>query len=116
LIRVLHCDDSTAYRRLVAVLLGEAGDIEMVGEADDCHALMTALGDSRPDVLLLDLVPGLSPARLAEAAPGVRVVLHTGHPPEAADPQLLALAAAHVPKCSDVDELRTALRAACLRP
>jgi DNA-binding NarL/FixJ family response regulator len=116
LIRVLHCDDSTAYRRLVAVLLAEAGDIEMVGEAADCHGLVTALGDSRPDVLLLDLVPGLSASRLAELTQGVRIVLHTGHPPEAADPQLLALAAAHVPKCVDVDELRAALRAACLQP
>jgi DNA-binding NarL/FixJ family response regulator len=113
LIRVLHCDDSTAYRRLVAVLLEDADDIELAAEAGDADELIQALGEARPDVLLLDLVPGLSAAEIAAAAPGVRVVLHTGRVTDSIDADMRALARASVPKTSDVAVLTRMLLAAC---
>jgi DNA-binding NarL/FixJ family response regulator len=115
-IRVLHCDDSHAYRRLVRALLETEPDIEYVGEAEDHEAAVTAAAETRPDVLLLDMVVG--PQRgdlataLAGAAPGVRVLILSGHPAERADPALRDLAVGHVRKSTAMGELADAIRAA----
>jgi len=53
-IRVLHCDDSEAFTRLVAFWLAEHDDIEYVGEARTAEAALAALPTARPDVVLLD--------------------------------------------------------------
>ena len=42
-IRVLHCDDSEAFTRLVAFWLAEHDDIEHVGEAHTAAAALAAL-------------------------------------------------------------------------
>ena len=107
-IRVLHCDDSLAFRRLVAVLLGDEPDMEVVGEATDRDSLLAGLAEQRPDVLLLDLVPGVTPADLA----GTRVLLLTGHPPEHVDGPLRETAVGHVTKSTALGELPAAIRAA----
>ena len=41
-IRVLHCDDSEAFTRLVAFWLAEHDDIEHVGEAHTAEAALAA--------------------------------------------------------------------------
>jgi DNA-binding NarL/FixJ family response regulator len=115
-IRVLHCDDSLAYRRLVRALLETEPDIEYAGEADDHAGAVRAAAEIRPDVLLLDMVVGAQredlAAALAQAAPGVRVLILSGHPAERADPALRELAVGHVQKATAMGELPGAIRAA----
>ncbi|WEH13807.1 response regulator transcription factor [Streptomyces sp. VNUA24] len=84
-VRVLLADDDALLRTGVAVTLGTAPDIEVVGEAADglravelCHALA-------PDVVLMDVrMPGIdgieATARIAAAGPAVRVLVLTTFP------------------------------------
>ena len=116
MIRVFHCDDSLAYRRLVRAMLDSEPDMEIVGEAADHPAALAGVADTQPDIVLLDMVvgppdPGFAPA-LAAAAPDARVIILSGHPPERVEPDLRALAAGHVAKSTAFDELARAVRAA----
>jgi DNA-binding NarL/FixJ family response regulator len=52
--RVLLVDDQTLVRHGIRTLLDMAG-VEVVGEADDGSAALTAIEATRPDVVLLDL-------------------------------------------------------------
>jgi DNA-binding NarL/FixJ family response regulator len=52
--RVLLVDDQTLVRHGIRTLLDMAG-VEVVGEADDGGAALTAIERTRPDVVLLDL-------------------------------------------------------------
>ncbi|GLQ97998.1 LytR/AlgR family response regulator transcription factor [Dyella mobilis] len=64
--RVLIVDDEPLARARLATLLGECEDVEIVGSVGDGEAALTALSDSRPDVLLLDInMPGLDGKALA---------------------------------------------------
>ena len=119
MVRVFHCDDSHAYRRLIrAVLLPEEG-IELVGEADGYATLMGGLAEARPDVLLLDMVRGVTDsdvaAALREVAPGMPVIILSGHPPDAVDPGIRELAAAYVMKSTSFDDLAATIREAGMR-
>jgi DNA-binding NarL/FixJ family response regulator len=113
-IRVFHCDDSLAYRRLVRAMLETEADIELVGEAPDHPATLAGVHEAQPDVVLLDLVvgppdPGFG-AALQAAAPYARVLILSGHPFERVDPELQAVAAGHVPKSTAFDQLAQAVR------
>ena len=114
MIRVFHCDDSLAYRRLVRAMLETATDIEIVGEAADHRATLVRVAETRPDVVLLDVVvgprdPGFA-AALHAAAPGARIVILSGHPFDRVAPELQAIAAGHVPKSAAFDQLAQAVR------
>ena len=56
LIRVLVVDDHFLVRRGICALLATEPDIEVVGEADDGAAAVTAAARLQPDVILMDLV------------------------------------------------------------
>jgi DNA-binding NarL/FixJ family response regulator len=118
-IRVLHCDDSHAYRRLIRAVLMLEQDIELVGEATSRETLLPALEATRPDVLLLDMVRGVTDTDLADelraVAPGLLVVVLSGHPPEALNPGIRALAAAHVTKSTSFEALADTIRSVGLR-
>jgi DNA-binding NarL/FixJ family response regulator len=118
-VRVFHCDDSHAYRRLIRAVLQTEESIELVGEADRYETLMAGLADARPDVLLLDMVRGVTDsdvaAALRETAPGVAVIILSGHHPDAVDPGIREVAAAHVMKSTSFDELARTIRAAGVR-
>jgi DNA-binding NarL/FixJ family response regulator len=82
-IRVFHCDDSLAYRRLVRAMLETEPDITIVGEAADHPGALAGIAEAQPDVVLLDLsmpqLDGLEViARLRSVAPGVGIVVFSG--------------------------------------
>jgi len=72
-IRVLVVDDNPVIRRGIAALLDEADDVKVVGEAGDGREAIRVAGESRPDVVLLDVrmpvMDGIEAARpLSEQA------------------------------------------------
>ena len=119
MVRVFHCDDSHAYRRLIRAVLEGEDDIELVGEAAGREGLLEVLADLQPDVLLLDMVRGVTDsdvaALLQEAAPEMAVIILSGHHPDAVDPGIRELAAAHVMKSTSFDTLAEAIRSAGVR-
>ncbi|HMJ37467.1 MAG TPA: response regulator [Baekduia sp.] len=114
MVRVLHCDDSSAFRALLRAELEGDEDIEIVGEAPDVDGAIAVAGQTHPDVVLLDLldVDRDVVGELRGAAPGVQVVVLSGHPREYGEGRR-AGAAAYVEKDAPIDELRaTVLRVA----
>ena len=64
--RVLIVDDEPLARMRLAALLGECADAEVVGSVADADAAVAAIGESSPDLLLLDInMPGLDGTALA---------------------------------------------------
>ena len=56
--RVFHCDDSEAYRRLLAEMLAAHADLQVVGGCDDHDTALEEIRASRPDVVVLDAMMG----------------------------------------------------------
>ena len=119
MVRVFHCDDSHAYRRLIRAVLVLEDGIELVGEADGRERLMTGIAETQPDVLLLDMVRGVTDSDVADAlrqaAPGMAVVILSGHHPEAVNPGIRELAAAYVMKSTSFDDLAETIRGVGVR-
>jgi DNA-binding NarL/FixJ family response regulator len=114
MVRVLHCDDSAAFRALLRAELEDDADIELVGEAPDVDGAIEVAGRTRPDVVLLDLldVDRDAVGELRVAVPGVSVVVLSGHPREYGEGRR-AGAAAYVEKDAPIAELRaTVMRVA----
>ena len=82
-IRVLHCDDSEAFTRLVAFWLAEHDDMEHVGEAHTAESALAALPAAHPDVVLLDTLGRPGDDTLLQAiravTPGVKVIVYSGY-------------------------------------
>lgn len=116
MIRVFHCDDSLAYRRLVGAMLETEPDMEIVGEAADHATTLAGVTETQPDVVLLDMVVGAPDpefaAALRSAAPRARVLILSGHPLERVAPELQAIADGHVAKSTAFDQLAQAMREA----
>jgi DNA-binding NarL/FixJ family response regulator len=114
MIRVLHCDDSSAFRALLRAELEDDAEIEIVGEAPDVDVAVAVAEATRPDIVLLDLLDVERDAvgELQTVAPDVRVVVLSGHPREYGEGRR-AGAAAYVEKDAPIAELRaTVLRVA----
>ena len=81
-IRVVHCDDSAPYRRLVELMLEEFADIELVGSVADHQLAVEECRTLQPDVVLLDaLVPqGINDpvGAIRAVAPGAAVLMLSG--------------------------------------
>ena len=78
-LRVVIADDHPAYRAALARVLRENG-IEVVAEASNGESAISAVDETAPDVIVMDLnMPGLSgleaTRRLAEEAPSTRVLV-----------------------------------------
>jgi DNA-binding NarL/FixJ family response regulator len=64
--RVVLADDHPMVRTAIRKLLEKAGDIEVIGEADDGAEALRLVEDLDPDVLLLDMeMPGLNGVQVA---------------------------------------------------
>jgi DNA-binding NarL/FixJ family response regulator len=117
-IRVFLCDDTREFRTLVRHLLEEDGDIAVVGEAGDGEAGTQGVGETQPDVVLLDLAmpvcDGLETLpRLREIAPHSAVLVLSGMSAELLGPSTQRLGAdGYLEKGVDPPELRRAVRAA----
>lgn len=69
--RVLVVDDEPLARSRLVALLGECEDVVVAGSVADGEAALAALGETQPDLLLLDInMPGLDGAALAARLAG----------------------------------------------
>ena len=83
-IRVLVVDDETVVREGLAAILANYSDIEVVGQAADGIQALEGIKQTKPNVVLLDLVmPGLDGLatipRIKEIAPDTRILVVTSY-------------------------------------
>ena len=115
-IRVLLADDHVMVRRGIRQFLEEAGDIEVVAEANDGAEALRLVEEQHPDVAVLDIrmpeVTGVEATRqIKERFPQVRVLILTAYDD---DPYVFALLQAgadgYVLKTASGNELVRAVR------
>jgi DNA-binding NarL/FixJ family response regulator len=117
-IRVLVVDDHRLVRAGLVTLLDSADDMEIVGEAANGEQGVAVAGETRPDVVLMDLsMPVLdgveATRRLLDAQPEARVVALTSFSDRQRVSEVLeAGATGYLLKDCAPDELLAAVRAA----
>jgi DNA-binding NarL/FixJ family response regulator len=115
-IRVFHCDDSPAFTRLVRHWLQDHEGLTHVGAANTGEAVLAALAEARPDVILLDTMgaphDGSLLASIREAAPQARVIVYSGYLSILDADDLGGHADAYLAKGDDEEALVAAIRAA----
>ena len=114
MVRVLLCDDATEMRALLRWAFERGEGIDVVGEAADSAAALTAIADLAPDVVVLDLqMPELAPGALlraiADVAPTTPIVTFSGFEPDLVAPAEARLVTLHVPKTTDLALVRQAV-------
>lgn len=82
--RCVAVDDHPAVRQGLALLLAEAGDIDLVGAVGRGEPAMEAIAEHAPDVAIVDIrlpgVDGLALVRwIAEQAPQVKTVVYSAY-------------------------------------
>jgi DNA-binding NarL/FixJ family response regulator len=90
--RVLLVDDNAGVRQDLRTVLALAGDVEVVGEAQDGQAAIRQVDSLRPDVVVIDLampvMDGYEATRQIKTCyPACRVIALTIHGDEAARQQ-----------------------------
>ena len=115
-IRLVLADDHAIVRDGLRTLIASAGDVEVVGEADNGADAERLAAELRPDVVVIDIsMPGGGPEaaeRIAQAAPDVRVLVLTMHDDRAHLRRMLEAGAdGYVLKRATFDELMRAIRA-----
>ena len=115
--RVLVVDDHTVMRQGMVTLLNSQPAIEVVGDVANGREAILAVDETRPDVVLMDLMmPGLNgldaTRQIRKNRPSTKVVILTAFVDE--DQIVMALdagASGYVKKSSSIDELVIAIRA-----
>lgn len=116
-IRVLIVDDHAVVRSGLTQLLSTSADLDIVGDASDGAAAILAVETLAPDVVLMDLsMPGMdgveATRRIAEAAPGTRVLVLTSLSERSRILDALAAGAdGYLLKHAEPDEIANAIRA-----
>ncbi len=117
-IRLLLVDDHQVVRSGLRMLLGGESDVEIVGEAGTAKEALDAVGQLRPDIVLMDIglpdISGIQATReIKRLYPEVAVVALTIHEDEEYFFKMLEAGAnGYVPKRAAPEELLTAIRAA----
>ncbi len=116
--RVLIADDHPAFRRGVELMLGEFGDIVVVGHAETGQRAVELTAEVTPDVVLMDLrmpdMDGIEATRrlgLTEQPPAV-VVLTMFEDDDSVFAAMRAGARGYLLKGADQEEIVRAIRAA----
>ncbi|MCC7207528.1 MAG: response regulator transcription factor [Anaerolineae bacterium] len=118
-IRVVLADDHSVVRRGIREFLTEAGDIQVVGEADSGVQALELIDQRHPDVAVLDVqMPGGGgievARRVREKGLGLGILILTAYD----DPPYIraaidAGANGYVLKSSEAEEIVDAVRAVC---
>lgn len=118
-IRIFHCDDSSAFTRLVRHWLDEHAELEYVGAAHSGDEALAALPSARPDVVLLDSMgsPGDTALlrRIRTAVPEARVIVYSGYLSIVTSDELGGEADAYLAKSDDEQMLVRMIRAVVAR-
>lgn len=116
MIRILLVDDHALFRSGMRHILEEAGEMEVVGEADSGETALEKVRERQPDVVLMDIhMPGIggieATRRIHRLAPEVRVIAVTALDDEPFPSQLLdAGAVGYLTKGCPAGELLQAVR------
>jgi len=116
-IRVLVADDHPAFRAGLQLMLADAGDLEVVGLAENGDQAVELAEPLRPDVVVMDLrMPGLdgigATRRLLELDPAVGVVVLTMfEDDDSVFAAMRAGARGYLLKGAEQDEILRAIRA-----
>ena len=81
-VRVVLADDQPLVRAALRMVITDAADIEVVGEAGDGGEAVEVAGRERPDVVVMDIrMPGLdgieATRRISQRVPGTHVIVLT---------------------------------------
>jgi len=84
-LKVFIVDDSALVRKRLRSLLEDIGEVELVGEAEDCAEAIDAIPKARPDVVILDIhMPGGSGIEvlkeIKKGEPSPLVIMLTDYP------------------------------------
>jgi DNA-binding NarL/FixJ family response regulator len=116
-LRILVAEDHETVRQGLKMIVDSQPDMEIVGEAGDGRAAVSAAVKLKPDILLMDIsMPQLNglqaTKKLKECCPEVKVLTLTRHKDGGYLQQLLrAGASGYILKQSPPDELLHAIRA-----
>jgi DNA-binding NarL/FixJ family response regulator len=117
-LKLLIADDHSLMLAAVRMALADEADIEIVGEAQAGHQLLPLVGQTSPDVVLLDLrMPGMDGLRclelLRERHPKVKCIVLSGNDdPNAVDASFERGAVAFIQKNIDPSDLAAVIRQA----
>ena len=115
-ISIFLCDDVPELRALLRFGLEEDGELHVVGEAGNARAGIEAIGELRPDIILLDLsmpdMDGLEAIpHLRQASPATAIVVFSGFAADRMRDTALALGAVrYVEKGTPLDTVRATVR------
>lgn len=116
MIRVAVIEDDAEIREALATLLGESPGFTCVGHYGSCEEALAALPESKPDVILMDIVlPGMNgiegAAAIHKKNPEIDLVMLTVHPDDRFVYDALAAGAAgYLLKESSADRILDAIR------
>lgn len=117
-IKVLLVDDHTVVLKGLAFFLSTQEDLELVGEANNGKEALVKVGETTPDVILMDLyMPEMdgveATAYIKKEYPNVKVIVLTSFSDQAhVLPALRAGASGYILKDVEPDQLVEAIRSA----
>lgn len=122
-IRLLLADDHTMFRQGIAVVLGEYGGMEVIGQADNDESAVEMVRRLKPDVVLMEVQKPFSKARenlramreTADPPPKVVIVTMIEDPHHVGELMELGVSA-YVVKSASAGHLVAVVRATILDP